>query len=305
MSDNRNELCRRTDIILHSETTANENHLVRQADSDPKVIALWLHGRSKHTQRAYRSDVQRLLDYVDKPLNYITLGDLQKFADALTETGLQPASRHRIIAAVKSLIVFAHKIGYLPYDVSRPLKSPKFKDGLAERILSEAEVQRIIGMEPNPRNQLLLRLLYAGAIRVSELSRLTWSDLQERNDGGQMIIFGKGGKTNVILIPNPLWHELMTFRNDALETAPVFRSRKGGHLHPSQVLRIVKTAARRAGITKPVSPHWFRHAHCSHAMDHGCPIHIVQATANHSSVATTGRYLHARPNDSSSKYLTV
>ena len=144
MSDNRNELCRISDIILHSQPPTNENHLVRQeADSDPQVIALWLHGRSEHTQRAYGADVRRFLDYVDKPLKNIILGNLQAFADVLVESGLQPASRHRILAAVKSLIAFAHKIGYLPYDVSRPLKSPKFKDGLAERILTEAEVQRI------------------------------------------------------------------------------------------------------------------------------------------------------------------
>ncbi len=54
-----------------------------------------------------------------------------------------------------------------------------------------------------------------------------------------------------------------------------------------------------------VSPHWMRHAHASHALDRGAAIHLVQATLGHSSVATTGKYLHARPNESSSKYLAV
>jgi len=54
-----------------------------------------------------------------------------------------------------------------------------------------------------------------------------------------------------------------------------------------------------------VSAHWLRHAHASHALDRGAPIHLVQATLGHASVATTGRYLHARPNDSSSRYLAV
>jgi integrase/recombinase XerD len=93
---------------------------------------------------------------------------------------------------------------------------------------------------------------------------------------------------------------------DAGVNEPVFSSRKlGGHLDRSQVLRVVQAAARRAGVAGKVSPHWMRHAHASHALDRGAPIHLVQATLGHSSVATTGRYLHARPTESSSKYLAV
>lgn len=89
-------------------------------------------------------------------------------------------------------------------------------------------------------------------------------------------------------------------------SAPVFPSRKGkGDLHPSQVHRIVQAAAVRAGVEVPVLPHWLRHAHASHALDRDAPIHLVQATLGHASVATTGKYLHARPEDSSARYLGV
>jgi site-specific recombinase XerD len=66
-----------------------------------------------------------------------------------------------------------------------------------------------------------------------------------------------------------------------------------------------QAAARRAAVAGKVSPHWFRHAHASQALDRGAPIHLVSHTLGHSSVATTGRYLHARPTESSSKYLAV
>src|ERR1700739_415853 len=83
------------------------------------------------------------------------------------------------------------------------------------------------------------------------------------------------------------------------DDAPVFPSRKaGGHLNRSQVLRIVQQATRRAGIRRNVSPHWFRHAHASHAMDRGAGIHLVPATLGHSSISVTGRYLHTKPNES-------
>ena len=83
----------------------------------------------------------------------------------------------------------------------------------------------------------------------------------------------------------------------------MFRSAKGGHLDPAQTHRVVKAAAVRAGLPAAISAHWLRHAHASHALDRGAPIHLVQATLGHASVATTSRYLHARPSDSSSRYL--
>ena len=67
--------------------------------------------------------------------------------------------------------------------------------------------------------------------------------------------------------------------------------------------RLVKAAAARAGLPRALSAHWLRHAHASHALDRGALIHLVQATLRHASVATTRRYLHALPNDSSARHL--
>lgn len=76
-----------------------------------------------------------------------------------------------------------------------------------------------------------------------------------------------------------------------------------GHLPRSQIKRIVETAAKRSGINKKVSPHWLRHAHATHALENGADIGLVKDTLGHDNVATTSRYLHVRPNDSSSMYV--
>ena len=116
-------------------------------------------------------------------------------------------------------------------------------------------------------------------------------------------MFGKGGKTRAVLLKASIWQELAAVR-PADPDAAVFRSRNGGGaLDPSQVHRIVKRAAGRAGLSDAVSAHWLRHAHVSHALDRGAPVHLVQATVGHASLATTSRYAHARPSDSSSRYL--
>ncbi len=278
--------------------------LPAQADSDEQVIALWLHGRSPHTQRAYAADVASFGSFVEKPLFQVALGDLQAFADSLER--LSPASRARRLNAVKSLLGFAQRIGYLAFNVAAPVRTPTVKDVRAERILSEAQVQRMLALEPSSRNHALLRLLYAAGMRVSEACALQWKDAQERGEAGQVAVYGKGGKTRVVLLSADTWRKLVALRGEAEAEDPVFPSRKrGGPLDPSQVLRIVRSAAKRAGIEAEVSPHWLRHAHASHALERGAPIHLVQVTLGHASVATTGRYLHARPSDSSARYLAV
>ncbi len=99
----------------------------------------------------------------------------------------------------------------------------------------------------------------------------------------------------------------MQLRSDAGATDSVFSSRQGDdmgrHLDRTQVYRIVAAAALRAGIQGKVSPHWLRHSHASHSLEHGASIHLVQATLGHSDITTTSRYLHARPDDSSAMYL--
>ena len=255
-----------------------------QAATDDQVLALWLHGRGPHTARAYRADVAAFGAFVGRPLRSVTLGDVQAYSDALA--GLAPATRGRRLAAVKSLFSFAQRIGYLPFNVAAPVQAPPIKNVLAERILPESDVHRMLALEPNPRNRLLLRLLYAGGLRVSELCGLRWRDVQPRDDAGQVTLFGKGGKTRTVLLTAATWHELAAGRVDAGGDDPVFRSQKGGPLSPVQAWRIVRAAARRAGITGDVSPHWLRHAHASHALDRGAPIHLVQATLGHADLRT-------------------
>jgi len=213
-----------------------------------------------------------------------------------------PASRANATAAVKSLLSFAQEVGYLRFNVGKVVKAPPVKNTLAERIMAEVDTLRMIGLEPNLRNRALLTLLYGGGLRIAEACGLRWRDLTEREDGGQATVYGKGGKTRVVLLSVSTWRLLTESRAEAQADDPVFRSRLEGPLTQSQVHRIVKAAAMRAGLSDQVSAHWLRHAHASYALDR---VHLVQATLAHASVATTGRYLHARPSESSSRFLGV
>ena len=274
-------------------------------DGDQPLVALWLSLKtSRHTRRAYSADVAGFLSFVQKPLAHITLSDLQAWGAFLGQRALKPASRNRAITAVKSLLSFAQETGYLPFNVGVAVKLQPHQDRLAQRILAESEVARLIDAAPEGRDRVLLKLLYVSGVRVSELCSLKWCDTLARQQGGQISVFGKGGKTRTVLLKLKVWQQLLSIRGAATPLEPIFRSQKGGGaLDPSQVRRIVYAAARRAGLEQKVSPHWMRHAHASHALDRSAPIHLVQATLGHASVSTTGRYLHARPSESSGDYL--
>ncbi len=284
--------------IIHEDTSIQPH-----ASSDEQLVALWIHGRSPRTQDAYRADAARFLASVGKPLPAVTLADVQRFADSLG--ALAPASQARVLSSVKSLYSFAHRLGYVAFNVGAALRLPKLRDSLGERIVSESAVQRMLALEDDPRNHALLRVMYAAGLRVSEVVGLRWRDLVDRGQAGQLTVFGKGGKTRVVLLSADTWREVVALKGEATHNDPVFRSQRGGHLDRTQAWRIVKAAAERAGINGELSPHWLRHAHASHALDRGAPISLVQATLGHVSVATTGRYLHARPEDSSARYLSV
>jgi integrase/recombinase XerD len=207
------------------------------ADAQVKLVQMWLHGKSPKSIKAYELYVTNFLAFLGKPLLDVTLEDLYDYADHLQKLLLAPNTQKTRLYAVKSLISFAHTIGFLPFNVATAMKLKKTADRLNERLLATKEVQKIVWaaematyrfQAEKQRDLLILKLLYTAGLRVSELTQLTWGDLTERNQGGQVTVVGKGDKTRSVLLPASLWAELMEFRGNASDGSPVFPSRKGG-----------------------------------------------------------------------------
>jgi integrase/recombinase XerD len=118
----------------------------------------------------------------------VTLADLQEFANSLGT--LSAASRYRCLSSVKSLLAFGHRIGYLPFDVGRVSRLPSVRHNLAERILPEADLHRLLSPELDERNRVLL-LLYASGVLRGEIAGLRWQDLQATSDAVQITVFGR------------------------------------------------------------------------------------------------------------------
>jgi integrase/recombinase XerD len=312
-------------------------------NTDAEFIALWLkRQRSAHTRRSYAKDLGEFQAFTGgKPLREIRMADVQAFADTLgglgaedyeTRDGRAASTHARILSTLKSLLSFAHRTGYLPYNVGQAVSAPRVPETLAERILTEAEVLLMIHGERNARNRVVLILLYASGARVSELTRLEWRHVKPAEDGAHVTLFGKGGKTRTVRVPKAVANALDALRSEICpdvlcgtlagynaadgavcggaddatsDRVPVFACNKGGKLSVSAVWRIVRAAARRAGIRGDVSPHWIRHCTASHALDRGCSLAVVKETLGHSSLATSSRYIHAKPTDSAGLHLPI
>lgn len=274
------------------------------SEADRVTVETWVNrSQSEHTRRGYRRHAARFLAHLGRPLATATLADVQGFLDGLLGA---PSSHATATAAVKSLLSFAQDAGAVSSNPAKAVRVPRVREALAERILTERDVLRMLDGETEPRNHGLLTLAYSGGLRISEIVGLRWRDAVERGDGSATLaIFGKGARTRHVLISTSTWKVVAALRGEAGLADPVFRSRQGGHLDPSTAHDVVKRAAARVGLPPAVSMHFLRHSHASHAIDRNAPLHLVKQTLGHASLETTGRYLHARPTDGSSRYLSV
>jgi integrase/recombinase XerD len=303
---------------MQEVTIYREANLVQRTQDvtqvDAAFLATWLHGKSEKTQRAYTGDMLRFYREIGKSLQQVTLEDLQRYDDLLREQGLKTTSHARALAAIKSALTFGLKSGYTPFNVGLLVELPKIEDTLAEKIMSEAAVARMLALETDTRNHAILVLLYRAGLRCAELCDLQWRHVTPRDESGQLAIFGKGKKTRFVLLDADTWQELHKMR--PLLAAPdtyVFQSRQARYkerethrrMDESMIYVIVSRAATRAHIEGKVSPHWMRHAHATHSLENGAPITLVRDTLGHASMETTAKYTHVRPNASSGQYLKV
>ena len=277
------------------------NTVGTRARNDRELVASWLASLgSPQTRRVFKPRAEAFLAALGTDLRSATVEDVRE-ALAVITADVADSTANQYVLQIKSLLSYAHKLGYTPFNagVTIKVRPDQSRASLAKRIISEVEVGLLIREANSKRDRVLLRVLYAGGLRVSEVVGLKWADVIERGDQVQLSITGKGSRVRQVLLPEAVSRQLVSLRGDAGNNDAVFAARHGGPLTERAVNYMIKRAAERAGITGAVSPHWLRHAHGSHALDRGATLAEVQTTLGHANVATTSGYLHARPDTSS------
>lgn len=308
------------DFEIVKESFSDPNLTVARAtraETDDALVDSWLGTfdpeDSRGTLVLYRRVQGRFFTWMfarGLTLRSLKVEDLTSWKVELT--GSQ-ATKATTMSVIKSLFGYGHRTGYLTFNVAAAVKTPKVAPDPDARSLTEMQVASMVHearkaltheeRRPRPRFldsarrrlHLILWMYYSGC-RVAEVAAARWEDLHMRSDGDfNLSVLGKGRKRRTVPMPKRIIEEIARATLQG-KSGPVFP------LGPRQIQAVVTALAEQAGIDLGVSPHWIRHAHASHAVDRGAPIHTVQGSLGHSSLSTTGRYLH-RGQDGAGRYL--
>jgi len=263
-------------------------------DALDRALTAWLAEKSPKTARTYREAWNRAVRAYPALSPALDVEGARRCVAALAAAGYAP---HTVTITVRALAALWQEwvaAGRVPENPWRRVRVRPPKDKRPERLLTEHDVQRLFDHAGSPRNRVFLRFLYLTACRIAEATSVTWGDLRRDQSGeGLLTIYGKGGRTRVVRLPAGFTAELLRWRRGAPADARIWE------FSPQRGWEIVRAAADRAGLGRPVSPHWLRHAHATHALEAGVPLQVVQATLGHARLDTTGEYLHLLPGRSS------
>lgn len=257
-----------------------------------------------NTQEAYMQDLEKLLNFLKAEnidFRKCTYENLQQFSAELHDIGIHARSQARIISGIHSFYRFLVLNNYIETDPSELLETPKIGLHLPE-VLTVEEIDRIIetvdmDKAEGQRNRAILETLYSCGLRVSELCNLKMSDLYFTE--GFIKVEGKGSKQRIVPISQRAIKEIRYWLIDrqAWRIKPgyedyVFLARWGKSISRIMIFHLIKELADKAGITKKISPHTFRHSFATHLLEGGANLRAIQAMLGHESITTTEIYTH-------------
>jgi len=259
-------------------------------------------GLSENSLASYSQDLVSLLSFLkDKSFKLEDLDDrtLFLYLTYLRAKGLKSRSLARHLSSLRGFFSFAVEERWYKEDPGQLLENPKLPKKLPEfltrdemgRILSLPDTSTKLGM----RDRVMLELLYAAGLRVSELTDMKVLDFDSQV--GILRVFGKGAKERLV----PIHFTAQNVLNQYIENnRPLFKpaedfmflNRSGNGLTRQGVWKLVKKFAQQAGIKRSISPHTFRHSFATHLLEGGADLRTVQLLLGHSDITATEIYTH-------------
>lgn len=263
---------------------------------------------SNNTRMAYLEDLAKLMDYLQRgniQVIDVQRHQLEEFLIDLSDVGITPRSRARIISGIKAFFNFLVMTDKREDDPTELLEMPQIGKHLPE-VLSLEEIDAMessidLSQPQGHRNKAIMEVLYSCGLRVSELLNLQISNIYF--DEQYITVIGKGNKQRLV----PISTSAIKYINYWLEDRDklnikkgcedfLFLNRRGGRLSRIMVFNIIKELAEKAGVQKTISPHTLRHSFATHLLEGGANLRDIQEMLGHKSILTTEIYTHIDQN---------
>ena len=260
---------------------------------------------SLNTEMSYRRDLTKMRIYLEitaasPAVNEITEENLKKYMAYMERRKYKASTISRNVASMKAFFHYLLKSGMIQKDISDCLRAPKVERS-APDILTEEEVERLLGgpsgdSDKEIRDSAMLELLYATGIRVSELIGLRISDV---NMHMGFLICREGNRERMIPFGSQAREALQRYLSRAREHMVTNEARdvlfvncQGAPMSRQGFWKIVKYYAKKAGISKDITPHTLRHTFAAHLVEGGTDLKSVQEMLGHSDISTTHMYVN-------------
>lgn len=260
---------------------------------------------SPNTIDAYMRDLDKFLIFLREEgvdFKNAELQHMHAFSSLMIDIGIGPTSLSRILSGVRSFYHFLLLEDIIETDPTELLQFPKKARRLPD-VLSVSEIDAIeaaidLSESEGHRNRAIIEVLFSCGLRVSELCNLKMSNLFL--DDGFIKVEGKGSKQRLVPISEKAVHELRLYftERNKIKIRPGFEdyvflsSLRKKSLSRIMVFHIIKELVAKAGITKTVSPHTFRHSFATSLLEGGANLRAIQAMLGHESIGTTEIYMH-------------
>lgn len=254
-------------------------------------------GLSGNTLSAYRVDLAEfVLDTKVVDLRKTRSAQLAEYVTVLGRKGRKPASIARKLSALRHLFQYLKDSGTITKSPVESYPAPKLARYHPD-YLSPAEISAVIKVagttkDNADRDQAIIETLYGCGLRISELIDLKPADLEL--EAGFVRVLGKGNKQRLVPIGKPavaaLNKHLQSSSSQRGERSVLFAGRQGKRFSRVGMWKLIGRMVKKAGITKKVTPHTFRHSFATHLLEGGADLRVVQEMLGHADISTTEIY---------------
>lgn len=262
-----------------------------------------LRGLAERTQQSYVAAVQKLAEYYGKSPAELSEAELREYFLYLkNEKQLGASSCMQVLCAVKFLYQRTLQQKWPVLDFVKPRRSRKLPV-----VLSQAEVQQVLGCLRKPHYRVCLNTIYSCGLRLKEGVELQVRDI----DSSRMVLQvrkGKGRKDRYVPLPERTLAQLRWYWGQHRQPKWLFPGRglgERGPMNPSGVQKAFRAAVQASGLTKAASVHTLRHSYATHLVEAGVNLHLIQGYLGHNSIQTTAIYVHTTPQAQQTAVATI